>query len=106
MNGIAAGLGSLLQIKPIMTMHDGKPGAVRVRTRQRATERLLEMLHGVGALERVAIVHTHAPERVAELRERAGGILPDGDVAAVDITPVIGAHISPGAAGFAVVARR
>jgi len=59
MNGIAAGLGSLLQIKPIMTMYDGKPGVVRVRTRRRATERLFEMLRGVGAIERVAIVHTH-----------------------------------------------
>lgn len=42
-------------------MYDGKPGTERVRTRERATQRLLEMLQGVGPLERLAIVHTHAP---------------------------------------------
>jgi len=106
MNGVIASFGTLLQLKPILTMYDGKPGAERVRTRERAMERILEMLADVGALERVAIVHTHAHARVAELRERAAHLLPPDDVPAVDITPVIGAHIGPGAVGFAVVAKR
>ena len=106
MNCVIASFGMLLQLKPILTMYDGKPGAERVRTRERATERLLEMLHDVGALERVAIVHTHAPDRVAELRERAAHLLPPDDIIATDITPVIGAHIGPGAVGFAVTAKR
>lgn len=106
MNGIVAAMGNLLQLKPILTMYDGKPGAERVRTRERATERMLEMLQDVGALERVAIVHTHAPDRVAELRERAAHLLPPDDIIATDITPVIGAHIGPGAVGFAVTAKR
>ena len=54
-------------------------------------------------MERVAIVHTHASEQVAELRQAAAHLLPPDDLLAVDITPVIGAHIGPGAAGFAVV---
>ena len=57
-------------------MYDGKPGTERVRTRERAMQRLLEMLRDVGALERVAIVHTHAPDRVAELRDQAAHLLP------------------------------
>ncbi len=105
MNGLIASFGTLLQLKPILTMYDGKPGAERVRTRERATERILEMLAHVGTIERVAIVHTHAHARVAELRERAAHLLPPGDVPAVDITPVIGAHIGPGAVGFAVVSK-
>ena len=36
MNGVVAGLGSLLQIKPILHMHRGKAIAERVRTRTRA----------------------------------------------------------------------
>jgi len=103
MNGLIASFGTLLQLKPILTMYDGKPGIERVRTRKRATQRLLEMLRDVGALERVAIVHTHAPDRVAELRTRAAHLLPSDDIMTTDITPVIGAHIGPGAVGFAVL---
>ncbi len=106
MNGAVSAMGNLLQVKPLLRMFDGKPTAERVRTRERATRRLLELLHEVGRLERVAIVHTHAPKRVAELRERAAHLLPAEDIMAIDITPVIGAHIGPGAVGFACVAAR
>ena len=103
MNRFMASLGTLLQLKPIMTMYAGKPGAERVRTRERATKRLVEMLREVGPVERVAIVHTRAPDRVAELRALAASLLPQDNLLVADITPVIGAHIGPGAAGFAVV---
>lgn len=105
MNGVMAGLGSFLQLKPILTMYDGKPGAERVRTRERATQRVLHLLREAGVLERVAIVHSNAPERVAEIRERAAALLPTGEVLTMDITPVLGAHIGPGIIGFAVVSK-
>ncbi len=62
------------------------------------------MLAEVGKLERLAIVHTNAlPERLSELRSMAGHLLPKGEILTADITPVIGAHIGPGAVGFAVI---
>jgi DegV family protein with EDD domain len=103
MNGLMANLGGLLQIKPILTMYDGNPGTEKVRTHKRSMERLVEMLEAIGSLERLAIVHTHAPERVAELRILAAHLLPVTEILMADITPVIGAHIGPGAVGFAVV---
>jgi len=104
MNKYMAGFATLLQIKPIMTMYNGKPGSEKVRTHERAMKRLVEMLAAVGPQERVAIVHTHAlAERIAELRSLAERLLPEGDILIVDLTPVIGAHIGPGALGFAVV---
>ena len=105
MNGILAGLGSFLQIKPILTMYDGKPGAERVRTRQRAMLRLVEMLREVGTYERLAILHTNAPDRVTELREKAAHLRFDDEILEADITPVIGTHVGPGAVGFAVIAK-
>ena len=105
MNGVMAGLGSFLQLKPILTMYDGKPGAERVRTRERATQRILHHLRDMGPLERVAILHSNAPDQVAEIRERAAALLPTGEVLAVDITPVLGAHIGPGIIGFAAVSK-
>ncbi len=104
MSKYMAGLATLLQIKPIMTMHDGKPGSERVRTRDRALKRVVAMLAGAGRLERVAMVHTHAsPTMLAELRKMAAHLLPQENILSVDITPVIGAHIGPGAVGFAIV---
>jgi DegV family protein with EDD domain len=103
MNRYISGLGTLLQLKPILTMYDGKPGSERVRTRARATKRVVEMLAEVGPIERVALLHTNAPEMVKELRHLAANLLPPGEILEADITPVIGAHIGPGAYGFAVV---
>jgi DegV family protein with EDD domain len=103
MSRVMAGLGSLLQVKPLLRMYDGEPTAERVRTRKRATERLISLLSDLVPLQRVALVHTHAPDRAEELRQRVQHLLPEGEVPSVDITPVIGAHIGPGAAGFACV---
>jgi DegV family protein with EDD domain len=102
LNGVVTGLGSLLQIKPIMKMHDGKADAERVRTLKRAIQRVIDLLAEKGPLERVAIVHTHALERVEQLRQQARRFLPAGEILTMDLTPVIGAHIGPGAVGFAV----
>lgn len=103
MNKYTAGLGTVLQIKPILTMYNGKPGTERVRTRERATKRLLEMLQEAGTLERVAIVHSNAPDRVAELRSLAAPLLSLDNILVAELTPVIGSHIGPGAFGFTVV---
>ncbi len=103
MNKYMAGIGALLQLKPILTMHNGKPATEQVRTRARATQRLLEMLEELGPLKRLAIVHTHAPERVAELRSLSAHLFPADDILAADITPVVGSHLGPGAFGFVVL---
>ena len=104
MNRYLAGLATLLQVKPIMTMQDGKPGSERVRTRDGALKRVVEMLAAAGPLERVAMVHTHASgEILARLRSMAAHLLPQGPILTADITPVIGAHIGPGAVGFALI---
>lgn len=105
MNGTIAAMGTLLQLKPIVTMYEGKAGAERVRTRERATQRMLEMLREVSDVERIAIVHTHSPKRVEELRKQAAHLLPDREILSMEITPVIGAHIGPGAVGFAIVSK-
>lgn len=103
MNSAVAGLGTLLQVKPLLKMYDGKPTVERVRTSNGAIRRLIEMFSELAPFEQVAIVHTHAPERAEVLRQQVQHLLPKGEVMSLDITPVIGAHIGPGAAGFAVV---
>ncbi|MEJ2759173.1 MAG: DegV family protein, partial [Anaerolineales bacterium] len=103
LNRVATGLGSLLRLKPVLTMHRGQPDSHNVRTASRARQWIVDMLKEHQPLERVALVHTNAPETAEILREMAAPYLPEGDLLSMDITPVIGAHIGPGAAGFAYI---
>ena len=103
MNGAMAGLGSLLKIKPLLKMYEGSPTSERIRTREAAYQRLLTLLEEAMPIERIALLHSHAEPAARELLERVSGTLPEGPIPAVDITPVIGAHIGPGAVGFAVI---
>lgn len=106
MNGAVAGIGSLLQIKPLLKMYEGDPTSERVRTSNGASKRLLELLEERKPFERIALVHTHADERARALLEQVSAKLPEGKIPSVDITPVIGAHIGPGAIGFTVISAK
>jgi len=63
MNGFLAGIGSLLQLKPILTMRRGLPGSEKVRTSKKAVERLINMLKESLPIERFALLHTNAAEK-------------------------------------------
>ena len=102
-----AGLGSLLQIKPILTMHKGTPGAERVRTKERAIKRLLELADEIGELEELALVHTSTPDEADALWQRVNHLIPDlKSPLSVDVTPVLGAHLGPGAVGLTLIAQK
>jgi len=105
MSAFMTGLGSLLQLKPILTMKDGLPGSEMVRTTRKAEARLIKMLEEYQPIERFALVHTNAPEEAAVFRSRISDLIPDGGVYSMDITPVIGSHIGPGAVGFALISK-
>ena len=105
MNAFMTGLGSLLQLKPILTMENGQPGSERVRTAQKAEARLMEMLAERQPIERFALLHTNAAEKAKAFRLRIADKIPDSEVYSMDITPVIGAHIGPGAVGFAIISK-
>ena len=106
MDGAVAGIGDLLQIKPLLKMHNGNPTVERVRTNNGATRRLVDLLSALSPLDQAAVVHTHAPDKADYVRRQAEHLLPAGNILSVDITPVIGANIGPGAVGFAVVTAR
>ena len=103
-NRFMSTLGGWLMLKPLLKMTNGEPVAERVRTTSKAMQRLLELIRERVPLEQAAIVHAHAPARAEELRLRAATLLPEGDTLSVDITPVFGVHLGPGAVGMACVA--
>jgi len=102
------GLASVLQIKPLLKMNDGEYDMERVRTRRAALARVVELLDGLGPLEELALVHTHAPKEAEALARQAAHLIPEGGISlSAEVTPVIGTHIGPCAVGFiAVQARR
>jgi DegV family protein with EDD domain len=99
-----ASLGELLRIKPVLKMNDGHPTAERVRTTRRAIERLMELVKECLPLEEVYLVHTSAEDKLEILRKEAAAIFPgETEFLAVPVTPVLGAHLGPGAYGFSFV---
>ncbi len=99
-------LGTALQIKPLVRVHDGEVGIERTRTRKGALEHLGNWIRELGALEHAAIVYTDRPERGEELRQLLRPFCPWAERAlSIQLTPIIGAHLGPGAAGVACVVK-
>ncbi|MFZ5880947.1 MAG: DegV family protein [Chloroflexota bacterium] len=100
-----ARLGEILQIKPLLHMHLGKPTAHRARTHRRARERVLAWLAEYAPFEKLAILHAGVQEEARTLYEQARAYFPEGEVPIVQITPVLGAHLGIGALGFACISK-
>ena len=96
----------LLDIKPLIEFRQGEAILVgQVRTRRRAMEQLLEMLTKLGHLERLAVIHSCAPDWEV-FHARVQALFPDMEVPVSEIGPVIGTHIGPAALGVAVILGR
>ncbi len=102
-SSIAAGLGAILQIKPVFKMYNGQVTFERVRTRKRAVNRLISLIDDLTPLEQAALLHSNAPNRAEALRRQVQHLLPVEDIPLVDISPIVSAHIGPGAVGIACV---
>ncbi len=105
-SGARAAMGTMLSIKPIITVTDGVvENAERVRTRAKARERCLELLAGK-AMERATILHTtHAEveEFRARFLERTG--LDASKVQTMVVGPSVGPHLGPGCVGAVAIYR-
>ena len=101
-SGAQAAIGTLLSLKPIIDVKDGKvETADKVRTRGKARERVIEMVC-VRPVERLSILHTTNAEveafRDALLPRIPGGI--DPSKVSIDLVgPSVGPHLGPGCVG-------
>ncbi len=96
----------ILNIKPIIEVVEGKVRDVgRTRTRHRALERLVELVRALGPLERLALIHTYAPD-LEELRQRLSDLFSPEKLISVVVTTVVGAHVGPRGLGVAAVSGR
>ena len=101
----AAIAGSLLNVRPILSVDDGMVTAVaRVRGRQKAVaefeRRFAESTTDVPGL-RVAIAHANAPDWVGTLSELVWRVRPKTEIEFTSsLGAVVGTHAGPGAVGF------
>jgi DegV family protein with EDD domain len=108
-SGTQAAIGTLLSVKPIITIKDGEvETADRVRTRSKARERVIELLTS-RPVERLAILST-PPSEPDTFREEVIARMPGGvDPTSVTIQVVgssVGPHLGPGCLGGVVLYRR
>jgi DegV family protein with EDD domain len=101
---LTASFGAVLQIKPIIILQSGEVSTTgRVRTFDKATQAIAQIAHDHAPLERLAVLHSNAPDRAQKLLDLLQDIAPKDYLAVVDVTTVIGTHVGPGGIGLALV---
>jgi DegV family protein with EDD domain len=101
---IAAWAGSLLQVKPLLELSHGEVSLRgRPRTRQKAIDRLLQLVaeDAKGAPLRINVLHAQAPEDALALQQRVERELHCTEVIVSEFAAVVGAHTGPGLLGLA-----
>ncbi|PWH11830.1 MAG: DegV family protein [Anaerolineae bacterium] len=101
-------LGTALNLKPLLTVQEGKVEAVeRIRTKAKAVERLIEIIAEQTAGKkpvRLATLHANAEAEAREILKRATQQTNASESLFTTVSPVIGAHIGPGTVGIAYMA--
>ena len=99
-------LGSLLQIKPILGMNQGKITTTAAQSFSGSLNHLMNTLKSLGPLEKISLVHTNAPDKTDRLMDEIKKYQPNIPVDfRMDVTPVLGSHLGPGVFGFVAVTK-
>ena len=101
---IATQMGSLLGVKPLLTISDGVVHLFGiVRTKQKGVERLIEtMRRKVGSQPvHVAVMHAAVPEEAEDLKRRISAEFNCVELFITEVSPIIGYAVGPGALGLA-----
>ncbi len=103
--GKASGLlGSLLSIKPILTVKDGEMSPLtRVRSLSAGLDYLYDVAAGFTNIELMAVEHCTTPDDADKLVERLGEIYPKERIYRSVISPVVGTYAGPNALALTVL---
>lgn len=106
--GRAAALaGTLLSVKPILSVKDGEVAPVeRVRTMQSALRRLVELVVGLGPVERLGVIDGDAATNATQVAGQLHAHFPDLEIDRGELGPVVGTHGGPGVVGVGVLLAR
>jgi len=94
-------LGSVLNVKPLITMRDGELLPVsQARTQTKGIERLFDFAENAFNIREMAIVHSTTPEKAGKLRERIESIFNIKHLHLSRLGPALGVHGGPGTMGI------
>jgi DegV family protein with EDD domain len=103
--GRAAALaGTLLSVKPILSIRDGEVAPVeRVRTTAGALRRLVELVSTQGPVERLGVVDGDASANAGETAKQLRARFPEVTIDRGELGPVVGTHGGPGVVGVGIL---
>jgi DegV family protein with EDD domain len=106
--GRAAALaGTLLSVKPILSLRDGEIAPVeRVRTMNGALRRLAELVVAHGPIERLGVMHADSSTHAAEVERQLRTLYPQITIDRGELGPVVGTHGGPGLIGVGMLLAR
>ena len=103
--GASALLGSILQIKPILTVENGKTTVfTKVRTKKKAIDKIVESVieqNNKKQIKELIVHHINCENEGLELAEKLRSALNLSEVKLQSIGPIIGLHVGPGSIGVA-----
>ncbi len=98
-------LGSLLSIKPVVTLLDGRvEEESKQRTRGRSLRYLADKARNSPPISRLAVCNGAATD-VDEVLGMLDGVPTDHPLVVTDLGPVVGTHTGPGTVGVCIVTR-
>ena len=99
-----AALGTLLKVKPLLTLQNGEVEAIgRVRTKRKAVADMLRRAAEAGPIEQMMAAHASSPDDIEELSAQLRALAPEAEFITGEVGPVIGVHTGPGLLACAVV---
>ena len=90
-------LGSMLNVKPLITMRDGElfPAGL-ARTRSKGIDRLFDLAKNALNIQELAIVHSTTPDEAGSLKERIASIFDRERIHIARLGPALGVYGGPG----------
>jgi DegV family protein with EDD domain len=97
-------LGSVLSVKPILTVRDGEMAPLtRVRSLSAGLDYFYNVAAGFSSIEGMAVEHATTPADADKLVERLGSIYPKERIYRSVISPVIGTYAGPNALALTIL---
>ncbi|NLE44530.1 MAG: DegV family protein [Chloroflexi bacterium] len=97
-------LGSVLNVKPIIGVREGIVHPIeRVRGRERALDRICEMVAGFHSIASLAVAHTTTEDEMEQLASRLSQFYPGDDILRTRCGATLGTYLGPGTLCVALI---
>jgi DegV family protein with EDD domain len=96
-------LGSVLNVKPILTIKDDEFVPVsRVRSRSKGIEKLFNFIEDTHDIQDLAVIHSTTPDEAKSLADCAASIIPKEKIVIARLGPALGVHGGPGVLAISI----